>query len=56
MKEYIDKYLASIGPEREHILRNFLQAQLNRHWLELYYPEKKSETLTKIRNPDGKVA
>ena len=52
----INKYLASIGPEREHFLREILQEQLGRHWLSIYCPEKPEPTLEKIRNPDGKVA
>jgi hypothetical protein len=53
MMEYIDKYLASIGREREHMLRGILQDQLGRHWLSIHCPEP---VLEKIRNPDGKVA
>jgi hypothetical protein len=49
----INEYLATIGPEREHALREILQDQLGRHWLSLYCPEPKLE---KIRNPDGEVA
>jgi hypothetical protein len=52
----IDKYLASIGAEREHVLRGILQDQLGRHWLSIYCPEKQEPVLRKIRNPDGKVA
>jgi hypothetical protein len=56
----IDEYLASIGREREHMLRGILQDQLGRHWLSIYCPEKEElrlkPALRKIRNPDGKVA
>jgi hypothetical protein len=44
-------------PETEHAWRELLQKQLADHWLALYYPEEKKETvLPKLRNPDGKVA
>lgn len=45
-------------PETEHIWRELLQKQLAEHWLNLYYPKekKKEPILTKIKNPNGKVA
>jgi hypothetical protein len=52
----IDEYLASIGREREHMLRSILQDQLGRHWLSIYCPEKQEPVLEKIRGQGGKVA
>ncbi len=55
-EQRVNEYLAAIGPEREHELREMLQAMLGRHWLSVYYPEKTEIVLEKMRNPEGKVA
>jgi hypothetical protein len=49
LQQHINEYLASIGPEREHDLREILQDQLGRHWLSIYCPEKPEPILAKIR-------